>query len=70
MLLFSTLNFTKLPNENDQYTGEGKVARCDKQKWGYTKNVIYCCLGHYENFNALGPLGHFKNPHGALKTSA
>ena len=28
--------FHNVPNENNQYTGEGYAARCDKQKWGYT----------------------------------
>ena len=39
LCLLSTLNFTKLPNENKQYTGEGEAARCGKQKWGILKRL-------------------------------
>ena len=64
------INFIKLPYENYQNTGEGLVARCDKQKWGYTKKVIHWCLGHYQDLNALGPapLRHL-NPGSVLNSS-
>ena len=36
-----------------------QVARCYKQKWGYTKKAIHWCLREYQDY-ALGPsaLGH------------
>ena len=62
------INFTKLPiYENFQNTSAGSVVRCDKQKWGYTKKVMYWCLVYYQNVNAQGPpaLGHL-NPGSTL----